>query len=582
VIEDLVLLRRLGAALDSTPTGEEAVRDLLVRGLLKIRNKDRNLVLFRRNRAQMEYSRNCTKRNIVLKARQLGMTTYVAARFFVQTITQPGTLTVQVAHTQESAEAIFAIVRRFWENLPEGMQTGALVLSRANVRQLVFPRLDSEYRVATAADPNAGRGMTIHNLHCSEVARWPRGAEETLVSLRAAVPKDGEIVLESTPNGAGGMFYEEWNRAEEMGYAKHFFPWWYEERYRVEGLQPQRTRRGTEEIKDNGEITGEDTCLSIDESTFPLKPKDGLNGAPSSMEKQEHADRSVRATRVAGLETPRYTSDGDLKNLTEEERNLVERFGLDAGQIEWRRENRATLRGMAAQEFAEDPVSCFRASGECVFELDAIDKALAAGSEPVEIKNNGRLQIWFPALAGRQYLVGVDPAGGGSEGDYSCAQVIDRVSGMQCAEMHGHYPPRELAVELMAIAAVYNNALLVVERNNHGHGVLAHLRAMRCGNVYREGEQDGWLTSAVSRPAMIENLAAMLATAPGLFQSPRLLNECRTFVRHVDGSSAAMAGAHDDCVMAMAVGLAARQAVVGRFSREIMGSFSPVRLKTSA
>jgi hypothetical protein len=569
VIEDLVLLRRLGTVLDSKPAGEETVRDLLVRGLLKIRNKDRNLVLFRRNRAQMEYSRNCTKRNIVLKARQLGMTTYVAARFFVQTITQPGTLTVQVAHTQESAEAIFAIVRRFWENLPEGMQTGALVLSRANVRQLVFPRLDSEYRVATAADPNAGRGMTIHNLHCSEVARWPRGAEETLVSLRAAVPKDGEIVLESTPNGAGGMFYEEWNRAEEMGYAKHFFPWWYEERYRVEDAGPLRAQRGAEEIAEGcGEF---ESCTGED--------------ARASIEEQELADRSVRATheRLRSYAPP----DGrgrpsPREQYTEEERGLVERFGLDAGQIGWRRENRATLRGMAAQEFAEDPVSCFRASGECVFELDAIDKALAAGCDPVEVKNNGRLQIWFPALAGRQYMVGVDPAGGGSEGDYSCAQVIDRVSGMQCAELHGHYPPRELAVELMAIAAIYNNALLVVERNNHGHGVLAHLRAMECGNVYREGEQDGWLTSAVSRPAMIENLAAVLATAPGLFQSPRLLNECRTFVRHVDGSSAAMAGAHDDCVMAMAVGLAARQAVVGRFSREIMGSFSPVRLETSA
>ncbi|HEY1802260.1 MAG TPA: terminase [Terriglobales bacterium] len=539
MIEDLVLLRRLGLVLDSKAAGEETVRDLLVRGLLKIRNKDRKLVLFRRNRAQVEYSRNCTKRNIVLKARQLGMTTYVAARFFIQTITQPGTLTVQVAHTQESAEAIFAIVRRFWENLPEGMQTGALVLSRANVRQLVFPRLDSEYRVATAADPNAGRGMTIHNLHCSEVARWPRGAEETLVSLRAAVPKDGEIVLESTPNGAGGMFYDEWNRAQEMGYAKHFFPWWYEERYRVEGPEPQRGMEKSESCGEFESCTGGDARVSI--------------------ENQNLADRSIRAT------------------FSEEERSLMERFGLDAGQIGWRRENRATLRGMAAQEFAEDPVSCFRASGECVFELEAIDKALAAGGEPVEAKNNGRLLIWFPAQAGRQYLVGVDPAGGGSEGDYSCAQVIDRASGMQCAELHGHYPPRQLAVELIAIAAVYNNALLVVERNNHGHGVLAHLRAMGCGNVYREGEQDGWLTSAVSRPAMIENLAAMLATAPGLFQSPRLLNECRTFVRHVDGSSAAMAGAHDDCVMAMAVGLAARQAVVGRFSRGAFGlaSFAP-------
>ena len=71
------------------------------------------------NRAQQEYSRRCRKRNIVLKARQVGITTYIAARFFMQTITQPGTLTVQVAHSEESAEAIFKIVHRFWENLPK-------------------------------------------------------------------------------------------------------------------------------------------------------------------------------------------------------------------------------------------------------------------------------------------------------------------------------------------------------------------------------------------------------------------------------------------------------------------------------
>ena len=153
----------------------------------------------------------------------MGMTTYVAARFFIQTITQPGTVTVQVAHNQESAEEIFKIVHRFWENLPKGMKRGALIRSRANIRQIVFPRLDSEYRVATAADPNAGRGMTIHNLHCSEVARWPRDGGETLASLRAAVPDEGEIVLESTPNGAAGIFYEEWQKAAETGYTQRTF-----------------------------------------------------------------------------------------------------------------------------------------------------------------------------------------------------------------------------------------------------------------------------------------------------------------------------------------------------------------------
>jgi hypothetical protein len=488
--EDLALLCHLGKFLDHRVRRETTLRDFLINALLHVRTKERGLVHLTPNRAQREYSQKCTRQNIVLKARQLGMTTYVAARFFIHTITQPGTLTVQVAHTQESAEEIFKIVHRFWENLPEAMQRGALVRSRANIRQIAFPHLDSEYRVATAADPNAGRGMTIHNLHCSEVARWPRDGAETLASLRSAVPCGGEIVLESTPNGAGGIFYDEWQRAGETGYTQHFFPWWYEGGYRQE-------------------ISG-------------------------------------------------------MNSLTLEEEELVQRVGLNEKQIAWRRTNRAQLRGLAAQEFAEDPVSCFRASGECVFDLAAIDQALAGCCEPLESRDNQRLLIWLPPQVGKLYVIGVDPAGGGSDGDYSCAQVIERRTGIQCAELHGHFPLRELATRLIALGGLYNQALLVVERNNHGYGVLAHLQSLGCNNIYKEGGQDGWLTSAVTRPAIIENLAAVLAAEPELFHSPRLLSELRTFVRHPDGSSAAAVGSHDDCVMAMAIGWAARQAIAGR------------------
>lgn len=503
-LDDLQLLAHLGTCLDrrllgGRPGGEErrkqdfTMRDLLIESLLKVRSKTRGLVGLRPNRAQREYGRHCTRRNVVLKARQLGITTYVAARFFVQTITQPGTMTVQVAHDQESAEEIFKIVHRYWENLPSRMRGGVLQTSRANIRQIVFSRLDSEYRVATAADANAGRGMTIHQLHCSEVARWPGAAGETLASLRAAVPEDGEVVLESTPNGAGGVFYEEWQKAAETGYTRHFFPWWYEEEYRVNAKQ------------------------------------------------------------------------ATVQPLTEEERKLVADAGLSDEQIAWRRLKRAQLRGgLAAQEFAEDAVSCFRASGECVFDLEAIERAVKACGKPSEVHDSQRLTVWFPPQPGKEYLLGVDPAGGGSEGDYSCAMVIERKTGLQCAELHGHFPPRELAAKLVDLANRYNRGLLVVERNNHGYGVLAHLRMAGYANIFCQGEQEGWLTSAVSRPAMIENLASVLATDPTLFNSSRLLEECRTFVRRADGSSGAASGTHDDCVMAMAIALAARQAVAGK------------------
>jgi hypothetical protein len=490
VAEDLYLLKQFGQFLDWR-VGRQTVRDLLITALLKIRPKKGGAELLQLNRVQSEYSQKCSRQNIVLKARQVGVTTYIAARFFVQTITRPGTLTVQVAHGQESAEAIFNIVQRFWENLPEKLRKGALVKSRSNVRQIVFPRLDSEYRVETA-DGGAGRGMTIHNLHCSEVSRWPRGGREALASLRAAVVPDGEVVLESTPNGASGVFYTEWQEASETGYTQHFFPWWYEESYGE-----------NDEQNDGG-------------------------------------------------------------RLTPEESELVELHGLSEGQIAWRRKRWKTYRDLAAQEYAEDAASCFLISGECVFEVAAIEAAERQLREAVELTDNGRMSIWLPAQKGRQYILGVDTAGGGSDGDYACAQVIERTMGMQCAELHGHFPPMELARRVAGLAQRYEGALVAIERNNHGHAVLAHLNHLECGNIFEKDGQQGWVTTAASRPAMVENMAAVLMTNPELFHSRRLLSECRTFIRCADGTTAAADGAHDDCVMAMAIALAVRQGDAGR------------------
>jgi len=204
VFTDLGLLEWLGGMLDCPVIwdgepemgGEQqlTVQDELIQGLLRIRTKTGKMH-FKLNRSQSEYARRCTRRNIVLKARQVGITTYIAARFFIRTITRRGTLSVQVAHDRESAEEIFRIVKRFWDRLPVSIREGPLRTSYCNARQLVFPGLDSEYCV-TAADDNAGRGWTIQNLHCSEVARWGRGGEEALASLRAAVVPGGEIVLE--------------------------------------------------------------------------------------------------------------------------------------------------------------------------------------------------------------------------------------------------------------------------------------------------------------------------------------------------------------------------------------------------
>jgi hypothetical protein len=106
-----------------------------------------------------------------------------------------------------------------------------------------------------------------------------------------------------------------------------------------------------------------------------------------------------------------------------------------------------------------------------------------------------------------------------------------------------------------------------VERNNHGSGVLAHLETgCKYARIYWQNGQAGWLTTSLSRPAVLGRLDAALVEEPGRFMSRRLLGECRSFVRLANGGTGARTGTHDDRVMAMAIGLGARAELLGRKS----------------
>jgi hypothetical protein len=251
--------------------------------------------------------------------------------------------------------------------------------------------------------------------------------------------------------------------------------------------------------------------------------------------------------------------------MTDEERALVERYGLSGEQIGYRRGLERSYGGLRLQEFAEDAETCFRATGACFFDVEAIDLRLSELAPPFETRRGGALQIWLPPVEGGSYLLGVDSAGGGEEGDFAAVQVVDRVTGLQCAELRERLRPSELAKAAVALAREYGDALLAVERNNHGAAVLAYIETSeRYEHVYRQQGQSGWLTTTASKPEMVAWLGTLLTERQEIFRSRRLLSECRTFVAGERGKSGAAAGAHDDLVMAMAVAQAVRQEVGSR------------------
>jgi hypothetical protein len=316
----------------------------------------------------------------------------------------------------------------------------------------------------------------------------------------------GEMVIESTPNGAYGCFYEEWGRAIDQiagidqgtrksvsqygdSVVRHFFPWWMEEAY---------------------------VGAAVDE-------------------------------------------------MREDEERLMQTHGLTPGQIGFRRGLEARYKGLRSQEFAEDAESCFKATGECCFEVEAVEARLANVTEPLAARRGGALQIWLPPIVGKEYVVAVDTAGGGADGDFAAVQVIEMESGLQCAELRQRLGTLELARVSAELAREYGGALIAVERNNHGAGVLAYLDSVeRYARVYEQAGVAGWLTTAGSKPGMVSRMGALLVEASEMFYSRRLLGECRTFVTLAGGRTGAANGAHDDCLMAMAIAQMVRAELAGK------------------
>ena len=143
------------------------------------------------------------------------------------------------------------MVERYHESAPEIVKpaTGA-----SNARELIFSKLDSGYKVGTAGNKSVGRGTTIQYFHGSEVAYWPNASEHAKGILQA-VPdeQETEIILESTANGVGNYFYQQWRQAEAgmSPFQAIFVPWYWQDEYRkpAKGFLDLQKRRSWEALR---------------------------------------------------------------------------------------------------------------------------------------------------------------------------------------------------------------------------------------------------------------------------------------------------------------------------------------------
>src|SRR5262245_63974291 len=199
---------------------------------LKIRPKVGSLAPFTLNTAQLKLHqliedqrvRTGRVRVIVLKARQLGVSTYVAARLYSKTINSPGLRTLIVGHEKRASSNLFQIVKRFHEHLPDDLRPS---IGTSNANELLFDRIDSGYLVTVATLEGAGRSATAQCLHASETAVWPDLSAQFAALMQTVPDMDGtEVILESTANGYND-FHKLWRKAEagESEFLPVFLPW---------------------------------------------------------------------------------------------------------------------------------------------------------------------------------------------------------------------------------------------------------------------------------------------------------------------------------------------------------------------
>lgn len=502
-------------------------------------------------------------RYIILKARQMGLSTIIEALCFWWTTTHKNVNSVIIAHKKKAANNLYKMFRRYYEYSHPHFRPDRKYNTKSdlafdvedNVKEQYLkegkpsPGLGSEIQTLVAKD-GEGRSDTILFFHGSEVAFWEAGADVLAAALQAVPLLPGTFAfLESTANGVGGYFYNEWQFAKKGESAFHpFFFAWHEH------------------------------------------PEYELVSAGISVYDEE--ERELLAI---------FEKSGYPKEIWDR-------------KIAWRREKKKEFHAEPEkfyQEYPKDDVEAFLASGRPVFDIRKLmameERAMAApppqfatlskhsiveGATPkvhaqfvpqvFQNQDPTPFKIWELPFKGdpskhlepARYTVAIDVAEGidkdvsddKKEGDYSVIDVMRVDTGRTVARWRGHIDPDLLGEEAILLGEFYNYALIGCEINNHGLTTVQSMRNKFYRNLYmRETSEDeqfqertskmGWRTDRKTKPLMINELARSIREDDIVDLDVVFIRECMTYVRDDNGSMGAQVGMFDDCVIAKAINL---------------------------
>jgi hypothetical protein len=188
-----------------------------------IKDKNQKKVKFKQNRFQKQITEEKSKRDEVLKARQLGISTGYLIDYLDDTIFKPNTTTAILSHKQDSMRKLFTIIRRAYKYMDAEVQP-IIDKGGGSSYELRFPEIDSKIYTTMEAVSD-----TINNLHISEFGLMD--TDERVKTSLDAVTIDGRVSIESTPRGFN-HFYDHW--IDDNGFKKFFFPWYLDPYYQLD------------------------------------------------------------------------------------------------------------------------------------------------------------------------------------------------------------------------------------------------------------------------------------------------------------------------------------------------------------
>lgn len=501
---------------------EKGEKDLLAN---QAKAWNRRLIPFKHNRIQRDLDDNLGSRNIMLKPRQGGYTTYcILMRLLVPCILSPGAGGLLISQNHTYAALHFAILQRGLRYfgvkdpyvksanlLADQLHEHLLHTKASNRRELILDQLESRIVIDSAEVEEAGQGLTINHAVCTEVARWPGKPEETMANMKEAIPLDGTLDLESTANGMGGYFYEEcmrareWVRGMETEFKYFFHTWWWHDEYREDEPVPE-------------------------------------------------------------------------ESVTEEEQKLIDAFSVDLRQIAWRRKKLISLRHNFAEKYPEDDLTCFLVQGNSYFDKEILRQRYLELVNRPPLEKYKKLEIYKRRVKNRRYVIAADVATGKAAGsylDWSAAVVLDLETGEEVASYRAQISEEEYAWDLADLGKLYNNAIIAVERTGYGGTTIMTLEVMcQYTNLYKHKEwwkRDksktieflGFPTTGKTRPIALNRVKFFVQQSPELVHDILFVQEALTFVIDDKGKPAAAEGAHDDTVMCRAIGHYIRMVLLG-------------------